>query len=147
MAESIYEIHFKSKIKKLTIFLKYPMYAHCFLSTSLESFSNKQVCSRRLSSSDLRQLRNAIEDHYYFEFVLGKWSNVVTIIYSPKFDLSIFFSFKMTSAFMDLLVISVKVIFCLTLRVFNYSLICISLLHIMAIKYGLPYFIYHNLKI
>ncbi|XP_046864123.1 transmembrane 9 superfamily member 1-like [Xenia sp. Carnegie-2017] len=46
MAESIYEIHFK------------------------KSFSNKQVCSRRLSSADLRQLRNAIEDHYYFEFVL-----------------------------------------------------------------------------
>jgi len=36
----------------------------------LEEISNKQLCSLTLESKDLNALRLAIEEHYYFEFVI-----------------------------------------------------------------------------
>jgi len=37
-----------------------------------EDVDNKLLCKAKLSDPDLTTLRDAIEDLYYFEFVLGK---------------------------------------------------------------------------
>ena len=37
-----------------------------------ESFERKTLCTNELLEKDVEQLRHAIEDLYYFEFVYGK---------------------------------------------------------------------------
>lgn len=37
-----------------------------------ENVDNQELCKVSLSKDDLTALRDAIEDLYYFEFVLGK---------------------------------------------------------------------------
>jgi hypothetical protein len=39
-----------------------------------ESFANKEACLKTVTSEDIEHLRSAIEDHYYFELVLGMFS-------------------------------------------------------------------------
>lgn len=43
-------------------------FCFCFL----EPVENKALCTVDLQSKDIDQLREAIEDLYYFEFVLGR---------------------------------------------------------------------------
>ena len=46
---------------------------HCFVMyITTEDVDNKLLCKAQLSEADLTKLRDAIEDLYYFEFVLGK---------------------------------------------------------------------------
>ena len=40
-----------------------------------ESFERKELCKETLGQDDLDQLREAVEDLYYFEFVYGGWSD------------------------------------------------------------------------
>ena len=37
-----------------------------------ESFERKSLCTNELDDEDLKSLRHAIEDLYYFEFVYGR---------------------------------------------------------------------------
>ena len=39
-----------------------------------EDVENKVLCKYTLKEHDLTQLRDAIEDLYYFEFVIGKFA-------------------------------------------------------------------------
>ena len=36
----------------------------------LEKFDNRPLCRIQINPTDLEMLRNAIEEHYYFEFVI-----------------------------------------------------------------------------
>ena len=38
----------------------------------VESAQNKELCTVQIDAKELEQLKEAIEDLYYFEFVLGK---------------------------------------------------------------------------
>lgn len=66
MAHSLYEITFNglcisilnTKLNRKEIFLY------------LENVDNKKLCQSNLNSDDLNSLRSAIEEHYYFEFVI-----------------------------------------------------------------------------
>ena len=46
----------------------------------LESFANKEVCLKDMTSTEIEELRSAIEDHYYFELVLGMFNILQTVI-------------------------------------------------------------------
>lgn len=43
-------------------------------SNVLDEASDKVLCKLKLSDSDITKLKDAIEDLYYFEFVIGKYS-------------------------------------------------------------------------
>lgn len=45
----------------------------------LEGFENKEVCSKTLKPEEIDHFRSAIEDHYYFELVLGMICLVVLL--------------------------------------------------------------------
>ena len=47
------------------------VYKHSFVFCFLEPVDNKALCEVELQTKDIDQLREAIEDLYYFEFVLG----------------------------------------------------------------------------
>lgn len=36
----------------------------------------KLLCTKRYSAYDLTQIKDAIEDLYYFEFVVGRWQSM-----------------------------------------------------------------------
>ena len=54
MAVSLYEIKFK------------------------ETFERRELCTKSMTDKDLDTLKEAIEDLYYFEFIYGECSNILT---------------------------------------------------------------------
>ncbi len=68
MAESMYRVGFKGKT--LLILLIIAMLSPLSIS-SIESFDQKELCTVELGQDTLEQLKEAIEDLYYFEFVFG----------------------------------------------------------------------------
>ena len=54
------------------LYCKYDLIiTNIFFSCSTEPVENKELCVVTLQTKEIEQLREAIEDLYYFEFVLG----------------------------------------------------------------------------
>ena len=58
----------------LICFISYIIVNTYFVFVFLEPVDNKALCNVELQTKDIDQLREAIEDLYYFEFVLGMLS-------------------------------------------------------------------------
>ena len=50
-----------------------------YFSFATENSVNNELCVMKLSEADLQQLREAIEDLYYFEFVVGKCEEYIPV--------------------------------------------------------------------
>jgi hypothetical protein len=50
----------------------------CFV----EDEAKKELCKTKLSDKDLNTMREAIEDLYYFEFVVGKFEKTTLAFFS-----------------------------------------------------------------
>lgn len=84
MAQSMYSINFKGKpcqsISSDVTLLP-------FTASSLESFDRKELCTVQLDAEELAQLKEAIEDLYYFEFVYGECLEDVMLVHHWKLSL------------------------------------------------------------
>lgn len=63
------------KSAEVIVWIKFPIKNYIFLKNIFflsisEAVDHRELCTVKLSSSDLEQLRSAIEDLFYFEFVL-----------------------------------------------------------------------------